>query len=249
MEYALIWLAAAGIAGGIVAIVRAVKRQNEVYRQARQRLGLTFVEHLDPQLLQAIQDLVRAGKSKVSLQKVCKREESQFTFYDCVVRNGSGSNDVSQTHLIVGRGWNLPDFRIAPVYDSGGLVSGLLRKATQMVIRHGGFKQVEMGSFGDFTKKYVVVAREPEDVRRRIPSSFWHGLASLFRKVMLRASGDVVAFSVMREHGERLTGKYEERETAALRHSMEMAERLGRLIEETVRSSSAQQFGRAERTW
>jgi hypothetical protein len=212
-------------------VVRTLRRQAEIGRQVRQRLGFISVEPVDPALVERIAAILVTSGGKVSVSKVYKRDQGSYWLYDCRVMNGRNAESADQSSVIVGRDWQLPSLRLAPRLGGEGKGWNLLNRLTLMASKQGGFEQVELSDQPEFSKKYVALSRTPQDVPRLIPGEVWRDLAAFPEMLFIQAEGDTVIFSTFQDPKRRAQGDFETIETAGLNWVMETGRRLNNIFE------------------
>ena len=235
MEYLIIWLAIAGAAGLTVLIVRSVKRHNEAYRESMSRLGMISVEKADASLVDKVQKIEGKAVGRVRIRRLYKREESNYTLYVGMVMKGS-NNDQSETFMMEGRGWRFPSMSVVPYIKKEGALWGMLNKFVKYAGKIQGYKQVESPIPGAFSEKYLVLAKDQDEVRRQVPRRFWEGLMSLPETVHLKMVDDLVIFTLyVSQFTKRPTGRLGEQHTETVRKHVDLATRLGRIFQESAR--------------
>ena len=235
MEYLIIWLAVAGAAGLTVLIVRSVKRHNEAYRESMVRMGMLRVEKADPSLVEKVQKVEGKAAGKVRLRRLYKREESNYTLYITMIKQGN-DGDESETFIMEGRGWRFPSMSVVPYFKKEGALWGMLNKFVKYAGRIQGYRQIESPIPGAFSDKYMVLAKDESEVRVQVPRSFWEGLMTMPETVHLKMADDLVIYSLhVSQYTRRPIGRLSEQHAEAVRKHVDLATRLGRLFQEMTR--------------
>ncbi|UCG63163.1 MAG: hypothetical protein JSV52_07750 [Candidatus Zixiibacteriota bacterium] len=218
--------------------IRTAKRQKEALLQLRTRLGFSRIEDVDEALRNRIASIAKSGKERVRVGKVFKRDEGSCTLYDCQIYSSRNKNNNSRSSVLVIPGVNLPAFRLAPCMVKSGTFAGLMRKATQMALKQGGFSEVDVGSMPDFSAKYLLAAKEPERVRAEIPSSVWREIMALSNYFFMKGESDTIIFSVMDVTAMRGRGGFVKQEEERLSQAVRVASSLAGIFKSTKREAS-----------
>ncbi|MBD3257364.1 hypothetical protein GF377_02935 [candidate division GN15 bacterium] len=231
---ALVVLIILAFAGLFFYIIKAHKRHKEMLRQLRSRHGFIAVPSVDQQLVDKAK-AITATKSSLRLQDVYKREESGYTIYDALVKQGSDSDSDSRKFIVVGRDWDIPAFKLSPKFDELGMLGGLLGKAMQWILKRGGYQQMTIEGAPQFNKKYILVAKDPTQVQQHFTTEFWRSLADWPTYVLLEVEGDTMVFGTAypMNRGKKVSSaEYEERR---LKEVIEHAQKLDRLLSAEAR--------------
>jgi hypothetical protein len=119
-----------------------------------------------------------------------------------------------------------------------GMFSGLARKATQFALKQGGFTMVDTANMPDFSAKYLLAAKDPNQLRAEMPSQVWRELMSLSEHLFMRGQGDTVIFAVFNLTEMRRRGSSTGQEQERLEQSVRVAGGLGRIFKSTTREAA-----------
>ena len=238
MEYAVAWIVAALVITLIFWIVRTVKRQNEIYRSVRQRLGFSEVTPIDRDFVERIARVKEHQKSKLIIKRLYKREESGYTLCDFQYDYKGSDSSATPMHVMIGRHWDFPAFKMIPKIEGGGMLKGLLGQALNMIMKRGGFRPVEIPGAHRFNEQYTVLARDDDELKRKVPQAVWDALAAVPEKLMLFADGDLVdvgRFDITRK---RPKGSFEELHAKGLRDAIDLSAKVAAALSSCSRESS-----------
>ena len=212
-------------------IFRLARRQAELSRQIRQRLGFIEIEQSDPALVERLNRILEPDGGGVKVSKVFKRDYGSYALYDCRVLEGRNDKNADLKTVIVGRGWQVPSLRLAPRMGGEGRGWKLLNSLTLLAVKQGGFEPIALETSPEFTKKYTALSRSPQDAACQVPGEVWSDLAALPGLLMIDAEGDTVIFSDCKALTERIKGDFETQETERLKQVIETASRLNGVFE------------------
>lgn len=229
------------IVGGFILIVASVirlaRRNREIYRQIRMRLGFTRIENPDPTLLDRIRSVAQYHKERIHVSNLHKRDQGSCILYTCRIWANKSSNSGSESQVMVVPGLNLPAFKLCPTVGGSGLFGSAIKRLTEMTLKQGGFTPVDLSHINQFSdKKYVLVTKDPGRLAAETPESVWRDLTALPEKLFLRGEGDMLIFAEYNMTMRRQTGSLEERETNRLSRAIEIASKLADLFRDLHRS-------------